>query len=104
MEIITKLTKRVRLLLEAMPELRDSDTMLHQAIRREDVYTYNGDIFDNLTGDVISAYERAGKISKLDAVSRARRKVEENYPQLRGKTYMARQIKAGVVRVEINKF
>lgn len=102
MEILTKTSHRVKLLLDAMPELRDSDTMLHQAIRREDVHTYDGSIFDNLTGREISMLERMGVITKLDAVSRARRIVEEKNPKLRGNSYQARQEKAGIVRAIIS--
>ena len=102
MKILTKTVPRVKLLLDAMPELRDSDTMLHQAIRREDVFNYDGSIFDNLTGREISMFERMGVITKLDAVSRARRLVEYKHINLRGKNYVGRQIKGGVVRIEIN--
>ena len=101
MKQLKQLVPRVKLLMSTMSQLRDDDVCLHQAIRREDVHTYDNSIFDNLTGREISMLERMGVITKLDAVSRARRIVEEKNPKLRGNSYQARQEKAGIIRSEI---
>ena len=96
----TKLYKRVKLLMEVIPQLRDDDTRLFQAIRREDVAN-EGYVFNAITGNFLDMLEQEGKISNKDSVTRNRRRIEERYPELRGSTWEKRQKRGVEVAIEI---
>lgn len=77
------------------PELRDSNERLY--------YHYLNDIrFDvNMPfKEALKAMEKR-KIPYLDSIGRASRKVQEEHPHLRGKSYKKRKEKEEEVKVEI---
>lgn len=102
MKKLREVSKRVKQLMELMPQLRDSDKQLIVAMHREDIANA-GLISSNCSYQDYEDLFLYGKITDPNIISRARRIIEQNHPKLRGETYLARQEKAGLVRAIINK-
>jgi hypothetical protein len=102
MKQLKEVSKRVKQLMELIPMVRDSDKHLIAAMHREDIANA-GLISSNCSYQDYENLFLYGKMTDPNRIARARRIIEHDYPKLRGSTYPARQIKAGVVRVEINK-
>ena len=87
---------RVKWLLERYPHLRDSDNKLvaniwHQELHKiDDVYPFT----------FLEAYAE-GKITTADSITRARRKIQELHPELRGENYNKRHNEEKKVRKNI---
>ena len=95
---IIKVQEQVQILLETYPKLRDNDVRLVAS------YYYNN--ISNI--NQISAIDFLqimvnGNLPSPDTITRARRKLQEKYPELRGVNYVERQKLEKQVRQEINK-
>lgn len=92
------------------------DTVIHQ-LRRDEKYRDNDNLLvvkiwwhelENLGYDPknLSAYDfmclyRDDKLTVADTITRARRKAQENFPELRGKSYEPRQQETEAVKQEL---
>lgn len=95
---ILKVQEQVKILLETYPKLRDNDVRLVAS------YYYNN--ISNI--NQISAIDFLqimvnGNLPSPDTITRARRKLQEKHPELRGVNYVERQKLEKQVRQEINK-
>jgi len=88
--MIVKLYDRVKKLLQNYPQTRDSDDKLVAIIWGEDTVLEQKNILILLADEKLLSY---------DSISRARRKVQELCPELRGKRYYQRQ----GLQVEVKK-
>lgn len=88
--MIVKLYDRVKKLLQNYPQTRDSDDKLVAIIWGEDTVKRSESILVLLADEKLLSYESIG---------RARRKVQELCPELRGKKYFQRQ----GLQVEVKK-
>ena len=92
--------KKVKNLLQRDPRLRESDAALMSRIWWNDL------VARGLDPNSISATDffimlADKKVSSYESITRARRKVMEECPELRGTTYSARKKKAEEVKNEI---
>ena len=95
MDLIKDKLKWVKQKLEGNPSLRDSNERLYYHYLMESGYNMSKNVKDFLK-DMESR-----KITYLDSISRASRKVQEENPNLRGETWSKRKIRAMEVREEI---
>jgi len=76
-------------------------------IYRDDYYPLLARLWhDEMPDKKISAFDflhnlRAGKVTHPESIMRLRRKIQEEHPHLRGKTYRSRQITQTSVRQEL---
>lgn len=99
MNQIKEISKRVKNLMELMPRLRDSDKHLIAAIHREDMFNV-GVVSSSASYKDFENLFLYGKITSPDSITRARRIIEQDCPELRGTTYVPRQKKSGRVIVK----
>ena len=93
LEEIASVMNRVKKLLEDYPHLRDSDNKLVANIWNQEIkYT---DAFGFLT------MYASGEITTADSITRARRKLQELHPELRGRKYSNRHREEKKVRKNI---
>jgi len=95
---ILKVQEQVKILLQTYPKLRDNDVRLVAS------YYYNN--ISNI--NQISAIDFLqimvnGNLPSPDTITRARRKIQEKHPELRGVNYVERQKLEKQVRENINK-
>lgn len=88
--MIVDLYTRVKNILKAYPQTRDSDNKLVAIIWGEDTVRDSTNILVLLADD---------KLASFESIGRARRKVQELCPELRGKKYFKRQ----GLQVEVKK-
>lgn len=89
----------VKQLLEKYPDLRDSDDRLYvNLIVLADPVLRN----PNTTANYFLSLMSKGEYPSFESISRARRKVQELHPELRGKSYKGRKEKEVEVRENIN--
>ena len=81
---------KVQALLEQYPHLRDSDERLCANI-------WHSRIKSGLTASDFLAEYASGKLPSSESITRCRRKVQEEFPQLRGENYAKRQSKQEVI-------
>lgn len=86
-------------LLKEFPHLRDNDEKLCATIW----YNNIGGKTNTATAMEFLKMYSEGKLPSHDSISRCRRKVQEETPELRGITWVERQRKGSQVRNEINK-
>ena len=91
------LNKVVNLLTEH-PSLRDSDERLTANIWHD--HTKNVDEIDALT--LLSRFAE-GKLPSYESISRCRRKIQEEKPELRGKKWLKRHAKQQVIKEQIKE-
>ena len=89
---------KVKELLQKFPHLRDSDAKLIATIYYHEA---------NLMTDQLSAMQLLklfsdGKLSSPESIRRIRQKLQYDYPELRGKSYVVRQSMEKDVRQNIN--
>lgn len=77
-------------LMQKRPDLRDDDNRLAAVIWWEECKRL-GRPMDKMTAADFMQIMIDGKVSSLESIGRARRKVEEEHPELRGATYEQRQ-------------
>lgn len=85
---LKKTKDRVILLLEAFEHLRDSDSRLVASYHWYEVGKFK---IQNITGEEFLRLIAEEKITNADTILRARRKAQEQRPDLRGATYIERQ-------------
>jgi hypothetical protein len=91
---------KVEYLLRKTPHLRDSDNKLvatfwwHEMGKEKTELMTGFDFLDTLS---------RGKLSSSISIVRVRRKLQEQYPELRGETYIDREKEAEEVRRNIDK-
>lgn len=90
---IISIMDRVKELLEKYPHLRDSDNKLVANIWNQEKQDTDAFGFLQLYAD--------GKITPADSITRARRKLQELHPELRGKKYDQRHREEKKVRKNI---
>ena len=96
---IKRMKPLVEKLLQEFPLTRDNDNLLLLKVWAEQDNTLRMDkLFSDFSVGMI-----AGKYMKFESVSRARRKVQEENPGLRGKYYKDRKELAEEIRLGINK-
>jgi hypothetical protein len=100
---IKELTDKVKLLLQAHPHLRDSDKRLVANIWVFDVTSNHGKGIESITSLELLNDLAEGLLTNYDSISRARRKVQELYPELRGTKYGDRKQEEKDTREYINK-
>tara|TARA_R110000787_G_scaffold21504_1_gene63543 strand:+ start:14137 stop:14433 length:297 start_codon:yes stop_codon:yes gene_type:complete len=89
--ITAKTYDRVKRLLQQYPKTRESDNALMASLWYEDtnlMYISLNDIAD-------------GKLTSWEGATRARRKIMEEIPSLRGKNYILRKARAASVKKTI---
>lgn len=96
---IKRIKPLVKELLKEFPLTRDNDNLLLLKVWAEQDNTLRMDkLFSDFSVGMI-----AGKYMKFESVSRARRKVQEENPELRGEYYKDRKELAEEIRLGINK-
>ena len=95
---ILKVQEQVQILLETYPKLRDNDVRLVAS------YYYNNisNINQMSAIDFLQIMVN-GNLPSPDTITRARRKIQEKHPELRGVNYVDRQKLEKQVRENINK-
>lgn len=81
-----KIVDKVEAVLRKYPKLRDDDTLLYAAM----CWYSNHDVWEMTFGHVMQNHKDL-KLPSYESVTRARRKLQEMYPDLRGKRYNERQ-------------
>tara|TARA_R110002020_G_scaffold374627_3_gene585906 strand:+ start:711 stop:1013 length:303 start_codon:yes stop_codon:yes gene_type:complete len=96
---IKRIKPLVKELLKEFPLTRDNDNLLILKVwaEQDNTLRMNKSFSDFSVGMI------AGKYMKFESVSRARRKVQEENPELRGKYYKERKELAEEIRLGINK-
>jgi hypothetical protein len=92
-EKIKPVYERVKLLLESHSHYRDNDNMLVSKIWWQEIFGGAKVKRENCTMslyDFLTNYTN-GEVTSADSITRARRKLQEEFPHLRGKTYNQRQ-------------
>tara|TARA_R110000803_G_C11982435_1_gene320933 strand:+ start:947 stop:1270 length:324 start_codon:yes stop_codon:yes gene_type:complete len=92
--------KKVKNLLQRDPRLRESDAALMARVWWNDLIEKGKDPSEMSATDffVLMADK---KLSSYEGITRGRRKIMEECPELRGTTYAARKKKAGDVKNQI---
>ena len=86
----SKLRDKVHTLLTLYPHLRDCDRRLCSNIwvRELEVLKMN---YKTITAEQMLVVFNQGKLTSSDSITRARRQVQERYPEMRGEKYSKRQ-------------
>lgn len=100
---IKELADKVKVLLQAHPHLRDSDKKLVANIWVLDVTSIHNTGIENITSYQLLNDLAEGKLTNHDSITRARRKVQEQNPSLRGSRYEDKQKEEKDTRKHINK-
>jgi len=95
-----ELCNKVKSLLQRDPRLREADSALMARVWWNDLLTLGYDPTD-MTAPDFFVMLAGKKISSYESITRARRKVMEECPELRGITYSARKKKAEQVKNEV---
>lgn len=96
---IKNVKEEVKAMLTATEELRDSDSKLIASIWYKEAVVNN----PNLTALQLLAFLGRGELTNSEAIRRARQKVQEQEPSLRGNNYKGRMAEEEVVRSGINE-
>ena len=89
---IIKVAQSVETLLKEHPHLRDSDDKLLSNVWHKELLTM-GKNPNTMTGFELLKIFSSGKLSTPESVTRARRKIQELNPALRGQSYKNRKTK-----------
>lgn len=97
MEKIFSQKELIEALLREHPKLRDSDRRLVSNVWAHEL--------NQLGLPYSKALEKFadGSLTSPDSISRCRRKIEEDHPELRGKTWADRQSRGNHLKVEFSK-
>lgn len=98
-EKIRNMQERVAYMLSRYADTRDDDQKLVTNIWYIEMKAY-GNPDTMLATDFLALYQQ-GKLSTADLITRARRKVQEENPQLRGKNWEERHKLSNTVRNKI---
>ena len=85
MKKLLNITETVKTILEDKPSTRDDDNLLWLEVLRAAVRNrkYGSQMVDLTLAYVLTSIHRLG-LPSFESVSRARRKLQEKYPELRG--------------------
>ncbi len=100
MKKMSKIKDQVHKLIAVKPELRDNDLRL---IAEYYFYHVGREEIKNLSAIDLLSMMAEGKLPHSESITRVRRKLQEEYPDLRGKTYKARKQEEEKVRQQIIK-
>ena len=94
----------VKTFLVNREDLRDSDAKLIANVWRKEIETLKGKnaLNDMSAYDFFAFYLAQEKISSSDSITRARRKIQQDNAELRGKNYKERQAQEKEFRKEVN--
>lgn len=95
---INIITRKVLNILTKKPELRDSDDKLAALIWFHELKEKG---ISHETAYQIARIIGKGELTSFESISRSRRKVQEEYPELRGKLYAKRQGRQKDVRLQL---
>ena len=95
-----KLKDRIRVYLISYPETRENNEVLMSIIwqHETDKFIINSDNH-NINPLILL---KNNKLTSWDSATRAKRKLQEEHPELRGQSYNNRKIKANKVRKDVN--
>lgn len=93
-----QLTDRIKLILLNHPATRDSDEYLAVKVWVEEFPELKQSTFK----DFVILF-RTGETSSYESISRARRKLQEHFPELRGNNYKERQAKTEKIKQELKE-
>lgn len=105
---VIKTKDRVKKLLETYPAYRDNDERLTANVWNDQLTEYSkrfgeGYLPANLSAyDFFKLYAKGDVFTSADLITRARAKLEEQVPELRGKSYEERHRTGKIVSSEIN--
>jgi hypothetical protein len=88
----------IKALLTQYTDLRDSDDMLVAWIWKTQVDKMN---YPQLSADKFLQMMAKGMFPSSETITRTRRKVQEETPELRGKKYNERQAKQSIVKKDL---
>jgi hypothetical protein len=94
---IYNLQEKVEILLIKYPSLRDSDKLLVSKMWEVELRKQNLDPKTTPISMFLSLYQD-GKLSNAELIGRARRKIQETIPELRGETWYDRHTEAEYTR------
>jgi hypothetical protein len=98
---LNKVKDLVKVLLETYPELRDSDNRLMLNVwAKQDFSLMDKEKKYRSFSDKFAA----GYYHNPESIRRSRQKLQEQYPNLRGKAYKKRQAEQEVVKTQLNAF
>ena len=105
--MIKEKVNRVEEILREYPESRDNDNeLLAEYWRQELMVIKHEKVFDPLTHreiDLVHFIVQSGILSQPDSITRARRKLQEEVPSLRGEKYHKRHSAIPKVKQEIKE-
>tara|TARA_R100000781_G_C4072294_1_gene124875 strand:+ start:271 stop:600 length:330 start_codon:yes stop_codon:yes gene_type:complete len=95
-----KLKDRIKLYLMSYPETRESNEALMSIIWQQetDKFIINAD-YHNINPLTLL---KNNKLTSWDSATRAKRKLQEEHPELRGQTYNKRKAKATKISKDLN--
>ena len=98
------LQKVVKTFLEKREDLRENDSKLIANVWRDEVEAIRGKgALNEITAfDFFALYLAQEKISSADSITRARRKIQQEDCNLRGKNYKERQLQEKEFRKSVN--
>ena len=96
---IKSVKETVKMFLQRHPQLRDSDTELIANIWITEMGGQTS--VSGMNAMQAMGYIATGKVSSPESIMRCRRKLQEEFPELRGKNYLERQESAKIVQKEI---
>jgi hypothetical protein len=91
---------RVKRVLQDNPSTRNNDNKLTAIIWSQDLRQQGKDA-NLLTAQGFMKMYYEGKLTNSDSITRARRKLQELHPELRGKNYQARQANQEKVKKDL---
>ena len=97
-EQIKNIQEQVQVMLENYPKLRDNDNRLFMSL----ILMLDKELKDQSVKEFTKKFI-TGHYPAMESVTRARRKVQEEFPHLRGESYINRQLNAENVKNGINK-
>lgn len=99
---ITKTKDTITALLRSNDTLRDNDNALIAKIWEGDLKRLHKDATNLSATEFLELYS-SGKISSPETIRRARQKIQETHPELRGNLYNKRKKEGIETRMLINK-
>jgi len=97
---IKDISNTVKQLLEKYHHLRDDDYRLIATIWK---YEAGGnDVLNDMSANDFLQIIADGKLTNSESIRRSRQKVQENYPELRGKSYRKRKKEGDNFKGQIN--
>lgn len=93
---------RVKTLLKENPRLRDADTSLVSNIWYREIKNLGKNPNKISAFDFLSIHSE-GRLSNSESIRRCRQKLQEEFPELRGQKYEARQNNKGNIKEDLIK-